>query len=126
MPSVGDSFRGDGEGSHLYVIITSPSAVDGRFVIVNLTTKRDRRGEDHTCVLQVGDHPYIRRDSIVLYAEAYITDELTFRAVASSGKVLLEDSFTPEVLKRIQQGGIASRFTPNKIKAALRAELEIP
>jgi hypothetical protein len=125
VPAVGDTFRGDGAGTHLYVVITSPATDSGRFVIVNLTTKRDRRGEDLTCVLHSGDHPFVWHDSIVLYIEAYITDEAAFRGVASSGQIVFDEPMAAATLNKIQQGALVSRYTANKIKALVRSELGV-
>lgn len=126
MPAAGDTFRAYAAASHLYVILTTPTGADGRFAIVNLTTKQDRRGEDHSCVLHAGEHPFIVHDTVVRFSDAAMTDEAAFRAAFSTGGILLLEAITPELLKKIQEASLQSRFTPTKIKTAVRTELEKP
>ena len=126
MPAAGDTFRANAASSHLYVVITAPSGADGCFAIVNLTTKQDRRGEDYSCVLHAGEHPFIIHDTIVRFVDAAMTDEAAFRAASSTGGIIHLGAASPELLRKIQDAALLSRFTPTKIKTAVRSELEQP
>ena len=123
MPAAGDTFRSDSPGAHLFIVLTTPRGADNRFVIVNLTTKKDYRGEDHSCVLVAGEHPFVIHDTIVLYRTANITDEAAFRGLSSQGSILHSEVMSRDLLRKIQDGALVSRFTPNKVKTAVSEEL---
>lgn len=89
-----------------------------------MTTKQDCRGEDHSCVLRAGEHPFIVHDTIVRYSDAAITDEASFRGAYSSGDLTMCQPTTPELLRKVQDAALLSRFTPAKVKTAVRLELE--
>jgi len=125
MPAAGEVFRARSPGTHPYVIVTNPAA-DGKFAIANFTTKADRPREDQSCVLVPGDHPFITHDTIIRYADAYLTDEGALRGLLSQSLIEFLVPVSPQVLKRIQEGALVSRLTPGKIRAAVSAEINPP
>lgn len=64
---LGDTFYWK-DGGHLWVVISDPSAHQGEFVIVNLTGDLFRAGRE--CVLQVGDHQWVTKETYVYYGLA--------------------------------------------------------
>lgn len=54
---------------HMWIVLTAPDA-NNDVVIVNVTSLKNHA--DQTTILKVGDHPYIKHDSVVLYADARI------------------------------------------------------
>jgi len=71
MLSCGDTFyAGDTEDDepHLNIVITSPE--EGEVVTVPVTTKR--RYSETLVQLAIGDHPFIKWQSVVSYAYAKI------------------------------------------------------
>jgi len=109
------------ETEHLWVLITRPDPASHEAIMVNVTTQRPH--SDTTTVLNRGDHPFIQRPSVVLYADARMVDtQLLDRAVAS-GAFRAHTAFASPVLGRIQAGIQTSPFTPRKIKESYaRAE----
>lgn len=103
--------------SHLYVILTEPENVRGTICVVsvNFTTRRSAgRGSDMTVVLNVGDHPFIKRPSVVVYNDAmFFSAEKLIRYINEEQS--LADDVEEKVLKRIQQGLLDSDFTPIEI-----------
>jgi len=105
---------------HLWLVITSPGA-DRQLAIVNVTTKR--LGSDETCVLQIGDHPFIRHDSVVLYEKAQTADADDLEGAMVELHLEARTPLPPAVLARVQSGALSSVFTPRGVKAMVRREL---
>jgi hypothetical protein len=57
----------------------TPPGQDGSVVIFNATDIYP--GCDRTCVLAAGDHPYLRRESIVAYARGRFLTPKAFAAL---------------------------------------------
>ena len=103
---------GSGVTPHLWIICTEPT-VDHLCIVVSVTTLRHNK--DQTVTLYVGDHPFIRHPSIVFYADARIVDVRRLRSDLSSRLVEDREPCSSGLLKLVQQGIMASPFTPKKI-----------
>ena len=57
---------------HLWILITKPNPLNDSSIWVNVTTARP--GSDRTTVLQPGDHPAIRHESVIFYRGASLVD----------------------------------------------------
>lgn len=104
---------------HLWIVLTEPHGDSPEVAIVSLTTKRP--GSDLTTVLKPGDHPFIKHETVVSYADARIVQAgalLSFLALQRDAR---NDDCPDELLARIRQGLLDSPFTPNKIKDYCRA-----
>ncbi len=65
-----------GHGSHLQIIISDPRRFSTQVVFVSVTTVRNSRKDDPACLLDVGDHPFIKHPSFISYESAkYRTNE---------------------------------------------------
>ena len=82
--------------------------------MVNVTTQRPH--SDTTTVLNPGDHPFIQRPSVVLYADARAVDTRFLDQAVASGSFRAHTAVSGPVLGRIQAGLQMSPFTPKKIK----------
>ena len=74
MLTCGDTFLIPKRGKdieHLWIVITEPDA-DGNAVCVSVTAKRSY--SDTTVVLSAGEHPFIKHESAIHYADARILD----------------------------------------------------
>ena len=58
---------------HLWILLTEPDG-NGDVVIVNVTSLKNH--PDQTTILKIGDHSYIKHDSVVLYADARIVSAI--------------------------------------------------
>lgn len=65
-------------GNHLFVILTDP-AKNAAVLMVNATTCRNVLHDDSSCLLNVGDHPFINHPSFVLYSKARIVPQQKLR-----------------------------------------------
>lgn len=94
------------EQSHLWVVLSDPSLDSENVLIVNLTSEADY--QDHSCVLQPGDHPFIKHASCVNYPGARrvtlaaLQDNLKRKAITPDIPV------TAEVLRRMREGAACS------------------
>jgi hypothetical protein len=104
---------------HLWIVLTDPHGNPAEVVIVSLTTRR--YGADPTVVLTLGDHPFIKNETVVYYPDARIVEEGNLVAILTLRRDALKDDCSPELLARIRQGLLDSPFTPNKIKNYCRA-----
>ncbi|MEI8309896.1 MAG: hypothetical protein WCH98_03980 [Verrucomicrobiota bacterium] len=122
MAGLGDTFilpKPGQDTEHLWVLITQADPVTGEGIMVNITTQRPH--SDTTTILGAGEHPFIRKPSVVFYADArMVGTELLDRAI-QSGSYRANAPFAASVLARIQAGIALSPMTPRKIKAAFAA-----
>lgn len=103
--------------SHLWIILTDLDG-DGKVVIVNVTSLRPDTA-DKTTVLRAGDHPFIKHDSVVYYADARFADANQIEAGLGMNSPLFvqHPSCSELLIKRISEGLLTSEFTPNGIVA---------
>jgi hypothetical protein len=99
---------------HLWIVITAASTWSEDVIIVNLTTKR--QNSDTTVILKLGDHSFIKHDTVVSYADARkvakssIIDRVRKRYFEPS------DDFTDDIIQKIQRGLLISPHTPKYVK----------
>ena len=121
--NAGDTFLSPSPGSrdaqHLWIVITS-SNVQGKCAIVNVTSYDPN--DDRSCVLQPGDHPFVRHPSVVRYQGATIADAGLIERAIREGVVKARGAVSPDVLRRVQEGALLSKYTENGVKDAVRVE----
>ena len=121
MAGLGDTFRlADSKDAvaHLWIIITDPQKNDGDVLAVNLTTLRDHT-EDESCVLDKGDHPFIRHKTAVNYGDARRWRISKINQALEEGKLLMDRPVTPGVLRKILKGAKESKFLREHSKRLL-------
>jgi len=99
---------------HLWILLLD-SEESGKTIMVNLTTKKWHH-KDLTTVLNIGDHPFIKRESIINYSDAVEVDVNLLEKAFEMGLATGQDPCSGELLKEIQKGLLDSRFTKNKLK----------
>jgi hypothetical protein len=103
---------------HLYIIITEPMGVPPETVIVNITTKQ--ADSDTTVILSVGDHPYLKHDSVISYADATKAPAEKLEDAVNCGFFDSSNKFEESIVKKIQEGLLKSKRTPKDIKKYCR------
>jgi hypothetical protein len=103
-----------GATPHLWVVLTDPDGNPAQVVIANLTTRK--ADSDDTVVLNVGDHSYIKHETIVYYADARLATVEGIEKIAQFPNYGYHDDCSDELLGKIQQGLLTSRYTPKKVK----------
>jgi hypothetical protein len=121
MPDLGDGLmiRKPGQDAeHLWVLITKPDSHINEMIMVNVTTQRSH--SDTTTILNVGDHPFIQRPSVVFYADARLVKAADITTALFRQAIRQQNGFAQSILNRIQAGLLQSPFTPFKIKEAFK------
>jgi len=103
---------------HLWVVVSDPMLdVADPVVIVNLTSYH--QGKDSSCLLQPGDHPFVRHLTAVYYAGAMNVLNAKLEGLADDGRIVLQGPLTPAVLDRVRQGAAVSPFIPEGCRKVL-------
>lgn len=118
MAAAGDSFILKGHGqrtAHLW----GPAGPADAFIAVSFTTLKPHK--DRTCVVGVGEHPFVQHETCVMYSDARrITREKLVAAFASRS-AFPQARLSPELLDRVRAGLLASPFTPHAIVELARS-----
>lgn len=101
---------------HLFILLTD--SVDIQSVISNILVPVNSydglRGQDATCILNSGDHKFIKHDSFIVYAK--MRDEQTDKLLKAvkEGTFIGHEPLSDDVFNKIIQGVKTSEFTPLK------------
>lgn len=110
---------------HLWMIISDPARDPQNVVIVNLTTSRSG-DEDRTCVVACGEHRFVSRESVVVYAEARIVPASNLRALLQSRSqpppLSRSADLSSALLARVQAGAGRSRRVALQVRQILAAQ----
>lgn len=111
----------DPNRKHLTILLTAPTGPAKQVLTVNISTLRGNRGDDSTCLLDIGDHEFIKHRSYVAYwscrhdcTEAHILNCVGSKLFEPKG-MLREDVFV-----RIIEGMDRSPHTPLFAKKMIR------
>jgi hypothetical protein len=105
--------------SHLFFVITDPQKNGGTYHIVNITTDQLRAGKE--CIIDVGDHAWVRHKSFVSFADTREIDLAKAKKVESliGTLITMQPRLKNEVLQRIIAAGKSSKSIPVGIKRFL-------
>lgn len=109
----------DVSGRHLWVVIY---AKDDQYVIVNLTSKKP--GCDESCIIQPGEHPFVKRETVANYQMLRQLNKWEATIMDSRGRGRSHQAISEQLLKRIQEGAVRSKFTKQGAKRIIKALLE--
>ena len=104
---------------HLHMVISDGEQCSDRVVLINLTSWKPRIS-DETCVLDVGDHPFIKQKTVVFYREARIAKAGDLEEAEQCDLIYRDDVLDASLLRRIQEGAMQSDQTPRCVKEFLR------
>ena len=106
--NAGDTFRPANPSIdiHLWVIISDPDLDDSRILIVSLTTFKPKK--EAVCLLDVGDHPFIRHSTCVAYNLAKAPSLAQLEKARDLGALIPDVPVSAEVLRRIREGAALS------------------
>ncbi len=94
---------------HLFIILTNP--VNNEIITVNLSTCKTKF-YDKSCILNKGDHPFIKHKSYIAYHHSKILTITKLKSMTIKQLQPVSDN----VFQRIISGLLQSKQTPNKIK----------
>ena len=104
-----------GRSTHLWVVVSDPALDRKHVVIANMTSD----GLDQSCVLEPGDHDFIRHRTFIRYDMARVTSDADLEQLAASGGIMPHDPVSPDVLQRIREGAAITNRIPFGCKEVL-------
>ncbi len=113
---------------HLHIILNDPTHVPtpiiyssihlqaGDFVqIVSISSCYPNIQHDPTCLLQIGDHEFIKHDSYVFYAQTRIINLKDLDKGITDGSLTSHKEIKTDIFKRVHAGVGSSEDTPIKM-----------
>lgn len=92
---------------HLYIVI---SIINTKALFVNVTTKKV--SSDVCCVLNVGDHNFITRESVINYGDAKTAEIKNLEQAIKKHYMKSNEPVTDSLLSRIIKGAKNSNAFP--------------
>lgn len=109
-----------GSANHLHFICCDPVYYPnlGRDCVlgVNISSINDGTEYDHSCILDAGDHPFIKHPSYVYYRKADIFGSESISRNVAEGNFSIHDPCSDQAFNKILQGFESSNELRFKIK----------
>lgn len=120
----GECFLRDVGGKlHLFFILTNPLSAARygygekfKVLSVNISTIRDNIPYDNTCEIEVGEHPFIKNRSFVVYSRMMIDNVQDIENMINNAVLIPKESCSIDLLKRILQGALDSDRTSQEFQ----------
>jgi len=103
---VAQSKPGFDASRHLWIILSDPDLFPDEILAVFMTSLRPRM--DQTCILEVGDHPFITHKTTIAYSSAVVWTRDAFSQALADGDILLQEPIDDSLLARIRFLALAS------------------
>jgi len=115
----------DRDRKHLFIILTDPVAnpfngEKNSLLLTSLSTLDTALPHDPTCILHLGDHPFVTRDSYVSYRDSRILETTKIINGVASGEFVVKDLMDSRIVDTICDGLLTSQQTAEKIKRFFR------
>lgn len=103
-----------GSGNHVFFCVMKPKLLGKKLTCLLVPMCSIKPRADRTCVLQVGDHAFVRHESFMSFAESRVdlVDSLVKHLNAGTFKFHEEDA-SDELISKIRAGLRNSERTPN-------------
>lgn len=99
---------------HLRIVITDHNG-ENEYLTVSVDTLK-APWQDRSCILNVGDHPFIKHESFVNYRRAKVISFIQLFNGINKGLLIKKEDIGTDVLKRIQDGARKTKFLPTGLK----------
>lgn len=113
--NAGDTFVPAQFDNHLWMILPDPSIDAEQIVIVNFTTHTV--DEEPHCIVQKGEHPFVKHKTAVRYRDAKIVRSTDLAALIKTKQLTLSTPLAPRLLARIRDGAAKSDLLPEGMQA---------
>ena len=110
MARLGDTFRLRGLDDHLIIIISEPARGPERIVTANFTSWRPDK--DQSCLVEAGEHSFVKKRSCVEYRRDKLMTLSQYDAHMASGRLTAHDPVSQALLNRILRGAAKSPYIP--------------
>jgi hypothetical protein len=121
---LGDTFllpKSSDDTEHLWVVLTKPDS-KGKAVCANITTAHAY--SERTVVIQAGEHPFVKHESVVMFADARVLDLNAIQKALDYNQTTYIASThkkcSPTLLKKIQDGLLKSKQAAKDVKEFFR------
>ena len=104
-----------GNKNHLYVIVTDVCS-EGKHLLVNVSTIYPGTYYDNTCVIDDGEHPFIKHPSYVVYRQARIDKSEQIIKYVNCRYFSPHLPISDELLIRISAGFLTSAHVPRFVR----------
>ena len=105
---------GHGLTPHLWIVLTQPSGDPARVLIASCTSRKP--WSDDTILLDRGDHPFIRHETVIAYTEVRIVEVRVIEFQLGVGKIARKERMRRAVLDRVVRAVLNSTNTAAKFK----------
>lgn len=93
--------------SHLWIVVSEPAIDPERVLFVSMTSYDITK--EKVCLLDIGDHPFIKHRTCIAYDFARLAPLTTLVALRDRGLLTMNEPVSVELLDRIRQGISLSR-----------------
>ncbi|MGR3984843.1 MAG: hypothetical protein OD817_06265 [Gammaproteobacteria bacterium] len=97
---------------HLFVILTDPDGPRREVILVSISSVRPGRQYDDTCIVEKGEHEFIKRRSFVSYKSCRQRSATDLERGVKNGRFIDKGCINAELFARIIDGVPRSKFTP--------------
>jgi hypothetical protein len=118
----GDTFLIPGLDDHLWLVISDVDA-SGRVVIVSILSYQPHY--DQACILEPGDHPFVKHSTCVEYPTARLIPLARLNAMEVAGTLRPKAAMSADLLARIRSAAAAGDIN-TECYATLRDQGYVP
>lgn len=97
-----------GGSDHLHIVLNDPAPCPFKgcdcVVLVAISSVRPGKPIDPSCLLDVGDHPFIRHQSYVVYADARVYNAERVQQGVDAGDFQPHDTMSLDAFQRVIDG----------------------
>jgi len=107
----------DLDRKHLFAVVTSPTLQGSEkfSLLVSFSSCKLGMYHDDACIIEAGEHPFIRRRSFVDYSKARIESVDGLMRGVKGGILIPHEQVAEPLFNRICAGVTTSRHTPRRI-----------
>lgn len=120
---------GGGDHKHLFTIVIDPMVVPNMgsmpiVILIGFTSVRSQVPYDDSCVVQAGEHPFIKHESYLNYRHARIERAQHIEAMLAQGVFIQKEPCPEQLLEKVIQGALQSNRISREIKEIIRSALD--
>lgn len=107
---------GPEEFLHLCIICTGKSHAPDHRLLVNISSIKEGKFFDETCIIEIGEHPFVKCRSYVAYQHADQKTSAHILRCIEGGLFIQKQKLSTELLERITTGFNNSKFVAPWVK----------
>lgn len=96
---------------HLHIVCSHGGGVPDQRVLVSISSIKDGKFFDPTCIVEAGEHTFVNKKSFVEYRHTQERSALKIVACINNGGYVPKADISPDLLERVIKGFYKSDFT---------------